>query len=748
MGSEQRLRIDEFLKCLWRRKGVITLATVGGTLCAFAVLVTMRPTYTAESLIEIRADKMRTTNIETVAPSIVANEFSLRTEAEKLQSSTLLSQMVEELQLAKDPEFNPSLQSLDKDWLAEIPLVSDAVTTASALWKKIADSSWVRWHGPAPDAQSVAIEKEKILKEEIVKNILRKLDVSVRERSYLISVKFSSADAAKAAAIVNEIVALYASQNQKEKELLARRATEWLKDRLAVLRSDLIAAQDAVAQYREKKGLVEVDDGARGVVTVTTQELSELNQQLVQVRLRRADIEARLERLRAASRSPGSIETIEEVLASPLIQTLRQHEAKVRRDLAEMANAYGEKHPRLIKMRAELSDIQNNIQDEVNKIAKQMEGSAAVVQRQEAMLLSQLNALKKRSLTEESDGHRLAQLQREEDTSKQIYLSFLARMKETLQQQTLQEGDIQIVSSAAIPPSPSFPKKSILLPLAFVFSASVGVLLTLALDLLERGFRDPQQIVQSAGTRVLGLVPRLPRGRRQQPLASFEMAIRDLLTGMTLFGNKPAKPLLVVTSSVPMEGKTMLALAIAKRVARSGRTCALVDADLRRPRVHDDLGVDPTPGLSDLASGSTPMSSVIRKDPESGVTYVAAGSYTDQPMETLEAEAMEKLLAELRATHDFVIIDTPPVMIVSDALLLTKVADDVLYVVEWAKTNRNTVMEGLDLVRSACGCSPLVILNQIDEQRYASMDFPDSARYSKSYAQHYRRSRQALEEFA
>jgi capsular exopolysaccharide synthesis family protein len=513
-----------------------------------------------------------------------------------------------------------------------------------------------------------------------------------------------------------------------------------LNDRLAVLRTDMIKAQDAVAQYRATKGLVQLEDRADGLVTITMQELSELNRQLVQVRLRRADVEARLERLHAASRLPGGVETIDEVLASPLIQSLRQHQSEIRRRLAEMSNVYGEKHPQLTNIRAELADIEKNIHGEVNKITEQLEGAAAIVRRQETMLVSQLSDLQQRSLTETKDQNRLSELQRDADVTREIYRNFLARMKETLQQETLQEPDVHVFSAAAEPSRASFPQKAIILPLAFVFSTLGGVVLALLLDLFERGFRDPRQIAQATGTRVLGLIPSYPLKRRSQSFSSFEAAIRDLLTALMLSGEKDAKSCLVITSSVPMEGKTTLAVAIARQIAQSGRTCALVDGDLRRSRLHEALGVSSTPGLGELCAETVEVSAVIRSDSASGLSYVTAGTLNGQSVELLESAAMRRLLAELRRTHDFVIIDTPPVMIVSDALLLAKTADEVLYVVEWGKTKRETAIEGLDRVRSASGRAALVVVNQVDERRYASYGLPDSARYSTKYSEYYRRS--------
>jgi len=344
---------------------------------------------------------------------------------------------------------------------------------------------------------------------------------------------------------------------------------------------------------------------------------------------------------------------------------------------------------------------------------------------------------------------RLRSLEREAQATRALYETVLARFKETSEQQGLEQADARIISRADVPVTPSFPDQRLVMLLALMGSLGLGVLLAFAAEKLDAGFRSTEQLEQQLGLPTLAMIPSLAslgqkRSRPEEylvskPNSSFAEAVRMLRTALLLtHGGQPARVLLV-TSALPCEGKTTTALALARMTSMSGDKAVVIDADLRRPRVHSALGVENRQGLAELLDGTATIEQVLRSVEVNGrpLYYITAGQSNPNATELVRSRQMQLVLRGLAATFPLVIIDSPPVLPVADAKVLASMADKVLYVLRWRDTPREVVAHAVRQLRDVGGNIAGAVFNGLDVRRHAEYSYGDSGYYYGRYRKYY-----------
>ncbi len=279
---------------------------------------------------------------------------------------------------------------------------------------------------------------------------------------------------------------------------------------------------------------------------------------------------------------------------------------------------------------------------------------------------------------------------------------------------------------------------------ALLVSLVVGVALALILEFLDSGFRSVTQIENATGLTVLGATPRLARRDRRRPPhevaidrpgSSYSEAVRSIRTALMLSDPDNPPRTVLVTSAVSGEGKSALSLSLAALAARSGQRCIVVDADMRHPTIHSMLGQKNEAGLSEHLAGHAELEDVIEIEPRSGVHFISAGGRAGQPADLIGAPQMRQLLQTLARLYDLVILDTPPLLAVSDSLLLARHVDHALYVVRWEKTRRETAVAGIRQLIDAGAPNAAMVLAQVDVTKQARYGYRDSS-YYYSYDHH------------
>ena len=564
-------------------------------------------------------------------------------------------------------------------------------------------------------------------------------------RSYVIALSFLSEDPAKAARIANHMADTYLATQVEAKYDAAQRATEWLSKRIDELRGQVLEAEAKIVEYRTQNNLVDTSNSNNPI----TLQFFQLNTQLALAQAQRAEAEARLSQARSILNGQGGVASAALVLNSPLMTSLRDQETQLIRQLSEMTTIYGENHPQMVNTRAEIQSVRDKMKDEVQRIVQDLANEVAVARARERELTSNMARLQGDAARVDLAGVELADLTREAETNRQLFQTFLTRFREIVEQQGLQEPDARILSPADIPTAPSHPKVALFTLIAFAASLVLGVLLVFIVERWDSdyGFRSADEIQSALGVRALALVPDLSRRETQgipaedyilqKPNSAYAEALQRVRTSLFLTDGEHPPRTILITSSVPLEGKSTIAASLARQSARSGLKVILIDADLRRPRLHEVIGLPNQNGLSEVLTGRANPEAAIKRDEKSGLDFLPAGVGVVSPPDLFRSSTMKILLEEMAAYYDLVLIDSPPVAAVSDSFTLSGIVDKSVYVIRWEQTPRNVALAGIRQMVDAGADIAGIVLARVDVKKHARYGYADSGYYQGYYRKYY-----------
>jgi polysaccharide biosynthesis transport protein len=730
---------------LKRRKWSIALITVVGTVGAYAYGGTVTPIYNARATLLIEPTQTGIEELETPATGAVTTDFNvIATQIRLLQSRSYQARVMEDLRLFDDPDFNPALRgpenAEDESVLASIPLefLADPLD-ALASWLP---GDWLVTRGAAQE-QTAVLETTAplIARERAIDKFSGGLELLSDEAAYIINVGFNSPDPEKAARIVNRVAEMYVDDQLNNKIFATDRTSAWLEERLAELEVELRQAEEQVAEFRSRN-LIGTGQG----LTLNQQELSDLNRDLIVARGQVAETQAKLaqvRRLRAAGRTADSIA---EVVQSPVVISLRQQETQLLREEAELSTLYGERHPRMVHLQNEKRNLQEKIDAEIERVVQTLETDLQVTSTRIATIESQLGNVKSQNATDQAAEVRLAQLERQAESIRTIYQSFLNRFKETREQLEIVQPDVRIVSTASPPTSPTTPGKKIFAAAGFVVSFGVAALLAIILDRFDRGIRSAKQIEGRLGLSTLSLVPRLDRLKKNQkpyqylmekPLSAYAEALRGIFMAIKLSNVDREPKVVLVTSSLPQEGKTTFAVSLATFAARSHKRVLIIDLDLRHPSVHRELGWQVSGGLVEYMAGERTLEEVIHHDLETGLHFLPIKGQTTNPTDLLDSQKMRLLVESLRDSYDYIVFDSAPLASVTDTRVAARLADKLIFCVRWGQTMVGAAEESVQNLRDA-GIEPAgAVLTMVDMKKHAQYGYGDIGQYYTQSQKYY-----------
>jgi polysaccharide biosynthesis transport protein len=734
--TERGFDFASFLRVFWRRKNLFIGIVVLLMALAVTGLSAITPLYTAQTDVIIENREQQVANLKAVLGDVFPDKEGLLNEIEVIRSRSIADKVISNLHLADDPEFNDTL----KQPSLLVTAIGDAKDIlAQYLPENVFAAFFAGKQGPRlSEEQRLARQHEKI-----VDTFVDRLDVSVKGQSRVIVIYFTSENPEKAAQIADAVADAYILEQLDAKFEATQRANLWLAAKLQDLRKQVAQSDAAVEEYRKRAGLLESKDG-----TLISQQVADLSTQLIVARTERAAAEARLDQVRQMIRAAGNAQAAADVLGSPTIQELSKQEAEVKRKIADLSQELGDRHPRLISARAELRDLQAKMTVEVNKVVQKLENEAAVARAREASLQRSSQQLEGRLGQANASQVQLRALERESDANKALLQQFLARFEEISAQSDLvgQQTNARILSAAVVPEKPSEPKKLQILALVFVASSVFAAVIVLLIENMDRGFRSGEQIEQTTGARSLGLVPVLKGHRRdggpnayvaKNPSSLFGESIRSVYTSILISHAKPAPRTLMITSSQPREGKSTLAVCLTRMCAISGKRAVIIECDLRKPTVHRSFAVPQSPGLTDFYRGEAQLKDIVHQDEATGASVIPSGRLGVDPTKVLGSPEIRQLLAALAREYDLVVVDSPPLMAVSDARLLAPDMDACVFVVRWGRTHREVVCQGLkELLETGAHVSGVVI-SMVDPSKHASYGFGDSGYYYKGVKSYY-----------
>jgi capsular exopolysaccharide synthesis family protein len=711
------------------------------------VTVLLIPTFTAVPLYEasaqllIEADTQNVVTFKAVVEQDAATTEFYQTQYKILESRAMARATLDALQLWNHPEFGgakPGTPSAPQSGIRQV-LGTALSTVNGGLTRLMGGIEPEKPSAAAADTStSTTLEsaaEESAAQSRTVGAFLARLTIAPVRTSRLVDVKFRATEPKLAADVANALSAVYIRQTQELKFLASKEATDWLGIQLSEQRRNVEGSELALQKYREQNDAISTEDPQ------VTQKLAELNTAVTRAKTDRIYKETVYNQLQAIKNNPPALATFPPVLSNPFIQQLKGDLSALQRQEAELSGKFGPLYPQLIEVRNAVKAAQAKIDREIANVVQAIQTEYATAKNQEDQLTVALEAQKGEALAlnRKSIGYRA--LERDAASNRQIFESLLQRTKETTISGELKTNSIRISDAADIPRSPVWPRKQRNFLLSVCAGALLGVVLAFFIEYMDNKIRTPDDIRWDLGVACLGMVPKIgykaPTGG--SPLlnngvpANFSEAFRSLRTNV-LFSIDEGVNALVVTSTAPGEGKTLIASNLALGLALAGQRVLIVDGDMRRPRVHSVFGTPQEPGLSDLMVGQAKTVDVVRKSDIPNLWILAAGRLPPNPAELLSSKRFQQFLAAVRERFDWVVIDSPPVMAVTDASILAHSASGVLFVTAADVTNRPAAVRAMEQLAAAKASVIGAVLNRADVERNAYFYSPY---YRNEYTAYY-----------
>ncbi len=695
--------LGRMFRAVMRHKwGILGLA-FAIALATALVVYSMEPMYRATSSMALEYQQVNLVDVEEVYGVGGFNYDVAFTEFQILQSRSIAERVARKLQLHKHP------------------MLSSKPASQGDGWFNFDFSALLPLSEKEPPVQLTEAEQEELAVQRATAYVLSGTTFTPIEFSLMLMISFESTDPRLAARLANAIAEEYIANNLETRLSGTLQATDWLEERLADLKAKLADSERALQEFREREGLVSMD----GVTGLGGNELRILSQRMEDARKTRIEAQNIKEDVQGmVNASTEELLSVPAVLQHPLISELKREQTSAERRVAELVKRYGPKHPRMIAARSDLDTADAELAAEVQKVVSGINREYEIALRTEQQLQATWEASKTEVQEFNSKEFQLEELEREVEANRQLYEIFFNRIKSVSQTGGFERPNARIVDRAIVPSTPFKPKKRQSIALAFVLGILLGCGVAILLDILDNTVKSPDDVQDKLHVPLLGTLPKMKRDKAgnfdqfwQQPQGQFAEALRTIRTGVVLSGlDNPAK-VIVVTSTVPGEGKSTVALNLGAALAQMENTL-VIGADLRRPSLARLCGLAPNhAGLTHFVSGSAKLDDCIAHMPEPNLYVMPAGIIPPNPLETISSKKFVQALKYLRDRFDRIVIDSAPVQAVSDALILASNADSVIYVVKADATSATQAHKGIASIVASNEPFTGVVLNMFDPQK-------------------------------
>ncbi|MBL4588498.1 MAG: hypothetical protein JKY11_00265 [Alphaproteobacteria bacterium] len=588
--DELDVDLRRLLMLLWRRKWIVILIMLVALVSAFFITTVLPTRYTANALVLIESERIDHSSID------LQNFMS----SMRLDTTVVLS----EVEVLKS-------QELGRRVVQKLSMRPTSLSDGAGSFKSLSV------HNSEMKDRNNVLDQDTA---RVVTAFLQRLHVKPVPGSFVIQVSYTAEDPEKAALIANTVVDTYLEERLNAKFRATQKVTSWLDSRLNVLRGQLRDAENAVETYKAQNGLI---TGAR--YEITAQQMSELNSQLVLAKSEKAAAQAKLKDVEKWANNPSGFETDKAVANSRNVQELKKTETDILRRKADLSSRYGPKHPSIININAELIDLRKKMRSEISNVAGNLESDLSIAERKVEALQMSLNEVSGLKKGENHSMIRLRELEREAESNRMIFDTFLESYKRSDSQEELDGPEARIISYASAPEAPSYPNKPLIMSLTSAIALFVGITLVLILEKLDNAFRSASQLETRTGYSCYGLIPMAENTGKgglgdyilNKPSSAVSESIRTLRMVLNLRANQDEneKPkVITITSSLPAEGKTTLSTWLARLAAKSGEKVIVIDCDLRRPNLHRLFRQSNDKTIVDYLSGDATLESVVTKD--------------------------------------------------------------------------------------------------------------------------------------
>jgi polysaccharide biosynthesis transport protein len=679
--------------------------------------------YTAETTLYIDP---HSSPISAQAAIFGNDPIEINSQIQIIKSKAIAAVVIKKLNLLKEHPTGSGITSSVKEFLSDIGAI-------------------------APKAQTDPLDT---IIDEFIMNLIVE---HTADAGRVVTIKYNSTSPEQAAQVANAVADAYINGLLDAKYESNRLASSWLQEHLKRLREQADQAQRAVESFKRQHNIATADGKA-----LDDQQVADLNSRLITARAQTSEALVRFDRLQALIKKPPSGTDIDAVVSevnSPTVTSLRQKYLELSQREREWSDRFGTDHLAVVNLRNRMGEIRSSIFDELRLAADQAKRIYATAMLNQKTIEEQLAKRIAEPQVASQAKVTLRGLETTATSYRNLYDSFLQRYMGSSQQTTLPFTEARVISPASPPPYRSKPKTKLILALSIIGSIGLGFGLGILRDIMDRVFRTAQQLETALQVPCVALVPLLKTGKSNyqsrkstrsnnanghkviapdmlwtiihSPLSKFAEAVRSIKLAIDLHFSTPGCKVVGITSTVPNEGKSTMAVALAQLIAQGQKRVLLVDCDLRNPSLSRTLAplARTTIGIAEIISGRSSVKEAILEEPKSKIALLLAGK--EIPLflssEILGGESISNLFKELRQSYDYIVVDFPPLLPIIDARASTHLVDAYLLTVEWGRTK-------IDLIEQALASAPKIyvgligtILNKIDMKHI--MRYDTSGRY-------------------
>jgi len=651
--AERELDFRYYADLLWRSRFLLLATALGGLAMGILVAEVQTPKYRARTLIQVAPPNPTSLTVTDALVSTgnpVRDRQFFNTQLNVLVSRTLGERVVEKLKLKDQPPFKDS-----------------------------------------PDAPGL---------------LMKHVTVEPIPETFVIELAVNHQDPKEAALWANTLADTYIDYSLEGQVESAKRAYQWVTERLADTQKDMQEHQDQLLKSYQGQDLF-VPEGSVSAVTTS---ITKLNEDHVQAQARRIALEAELQEIADMRRRDRSLDSVPQVAADAQIIDMNGKLQALSLDLSRLKEKYKEAHPEVQKIQVQIDQIRRAKQARAVQIEEALRAEYRQLQRRESELKQAIDGQKSQAVAQSRKLTELESLKKRADASTNLYSVLLQKLNETNIAASIQNNNVRLLDKAMVPLSPIWPQKQKVAILSLLLGLVLGGGYVLLRDLVENTIKDAEDVERYLHLDLLAAVPRYTKDNTQLATEAYQ-TLRTAL----LFGRRDDRgQVVLITGTAPGEGKTTTLVNVAKLLAVSGESTVVLDCDLRRAQLHTRLGLQREPGLTDYFVKHLDMTALIQPTRTKNLFALTAGPLPPNPPGILTRPDVVTSLDQLRRHFRWVLIDTPPIASVTDALLLARHVDMAVLVIQHNKVDKKVVKRSLAALRKVQPNVLGAVLNAVD----------------------------------
>lgn len=722
LESGESLSIATLLRVIQRNLWWILLVTLGAVALAAVILHFIPPRFEADTVLEI-SQRQPPIPSDSSTPERQDNsidDMMVNSQIDAIVATPVLDAVISQLRLDQDPEFNPILAArMPSELWTPIAAALDFARGVEARIRSYVSPS----HGKPRD-----------LEHRLVEDKLRgALAVSVKGKSRNIVLTATSESPEKAAAIANAVATAFLENRLNVQSGHMTQITGWLDHRLTQLREKMMQSEQTLEKLRTDLGQY------KGMTTtLLSEQLSQITRQLIDAQAEQSATQAKSEQIQRLGKKGAEIGAADNVLASPMIRSLREQKTQLTAQRSEELTRLGPRNPDVISVNSQIAQIDRAIDAEVDRISKNASDQMKVLNSRVSALDQAKRALEKRIDAQNEGLVSVEQLQKNAETDRKTYEAFAVYRDKLAGLTAVLPPAAELLSTATAPVNPSYPRQMTILVGVALAALLLAATLALLREHLDDRFRNSQDVETILGLPTLALIPRIPEAQRfarrlsRSGQSSVAEAVRYLYAEVNDEPSVETSLRVLISSSLQGEGKSTISARLAREAASNGRKTLLLDLDIRRGALRRSASRGSATQLQRLPANEDLFEPLFDTEPDTGLTRLSFRTGLVEPFKLLYMQKFWRRLSEITGSYDLIIIDSPPILAVPDAKLIAAFADKTIFLVKWGSTKHSTASEGLRHFRTIDAKISGVVLTDVDLKKYAKYD-SDAAAARRMY---------------